>query len=225
MNNEKGIYERREGRWEARFKTGVNDNGRAIYRSVYAKTKDEVIAKRRAILGEDDPEDIAVNTRLNLLILGAGTHGHDVYEIAKEMHVFHKISFLDDNATGENIIGKCADVLKFKQQYLCAFIAIGDNAKRKKYAEILRDYRFLIPSIVSPAANVSSKAEIGEGVAILPQATVSEAKIGDFCILAQNSLVHGGAEVGQYSHIDSAGIVTKGKKVPEATKVEIREVY
>lgn len=69
MNNEKGIYERGEGRWEARFKTGVNDNGRAIYRSVYAKTKDEVVAKRRAILGEDDPEDIAVNTRLNLLIL------------------------------------------------------------------------------------------------------------------------------------------------------------
>ena len=49
---------------------------------------------------------------------------------------------------------------------------------------------------MSPAANVSSKAEIGEGVAILPQATFSEAKIGDFCILAQNSLVHGGAEVG-----------------------------
>jgi hypothetical protein len=183
------------------------------------------VAKRRAILGEDDPENIAANTKLNLLILGAGTHGHDVYEIAKAMHVFNKISFLDDKEIGEEIIGKCADVLKFKQQYPCAFIAIGDNCKRKKYAGILRDYRFLIPSIVSPTANISSQAEIGEGVAILPLATVSEAKIGDFCILAQNSLVQGGAEVGSFSHVDSAGIVTKGKKVPEETKVEIREVY
>ena len=64
-----------------------------------------------------------------------------------------------------------------------------------------------------------------KNVAILPQATVNEAKIGDFCIWAQNSLVHSGAEAGNYSHIDSDGIVTKGKKVPEATKVEIREVY
>ena len=81
------------------FKVGVDDKGRVVYRSVYAKTRDEVIAKRRAILGEDDPDDVAVNTKLNLLILGAGTHRHDVYEIAKEMHVFHKISFRDDNAT------------------------------------------------------------------------------------------------------------------------------
>lgn len=225
MNNEKGIYERREGRWEARFKTGVDDSGRAVYRSVYAKTKEDAIAKRKAILGEDDPENIEVNTRLNLLILGAGTHGHDVYEIAKDMHIFHKISFLDDNVTGDNIIGKCSDIIRFKAQYPCAFIAIGDNSIRKKLAEILREYRFLIPSIVSPTANISSKAEIGEGVAILPLATVSEAKIGDFCILSSNSLVNGGADIGNYSCVDSAGIVMKGKRVPEGTVVDIKEVY
>lgn len=224
MNNEKGIYERKEGRWEARFKVGIDDKGRAVYRSVYAKTKEEVIARRRAILGDEDPDHVLMNTRLNLLILGAGTHGHDVYEIAKEMRVFYKISFLDDNVTGENIIGKCSDILNYKQQYPCAFIAIGDNKKRKKLATMLRDYHFLIPSIVSPAANVSSKANIGEGVAILPQATVSEAKIGDFCILASNSLVNGGAEIGDFSHIDSAGIVTKGKKIPEETAVGVGEI-
>ena len=54
---------------------------------------------------------------------------------------------------------------------------------------------FLIPSIVSFVANVTSKANIGEGVTILPQATVCEAKSGDFCILASNSLVNGGREL------------------------------
>ena len=225
MNNEKGIYERKEGRWEARFKTGVDGNGKAVYRSVYAKTRDEVLAKRKAILGEEDPESLATNVRLNLLILGAGTHGHDVYEIAKSMHIFYKISFLDDNITGENIIGKCADILDFKKQYPCAFVAIGDNSKRKKYANILRDYRFLIPSLVSPAANISSKAEIGEGVAILPQATVSEAKICDFCILASNSVVNGGAELSEFSHVDSGGIITKGKKVPAEMNIGVGEIY
>jgi hypothetical protein len=111
VNNEKGIYERKEGRWEARFKVGIDENRGAVYRSVYAKSRDDIIEKRRAILGEDDPKSIEVNTRLNLLILGAGTHGHDVYEIAKSMHVFNKISFLDDNVTEENIIGKCSDII------------------------------------------------------------------------------------------------------------------
>lgn len=225
MSNEKGIYERKEGRWEARFKVGMDDKGRGVYRSVYAKTKEEVIARRRAILGDEDLENVLVNTRLNLLILGAGTHGHDVYEIAKSMHVFNKISFLDDNVQGENIIGTCADILDSKAQFPCAFIAIGDNKKRKKLATMLRDYRFLIPSIVSPAANVSSKASIGEGVAILPRATVSEAKIGDFCILASNSLVNGGAELASFSHVDSGGIVTKGKKVPEEMIISVGEIY
>lgn len=52
MNNIKGIY-KHANRWEARFKVGVDEKtGRAKYRSVYAQSRDEVIAKRNAILGE-----------------------------------------------------------------------------------------------------------------------------------------------------------------------------
>ena len=88
----KGIYKRNEGRWEARFRVGVNADGRARYRSVYAQTREEVIAKRQAA----EAEILAAKTRkrpteFNLLIIGAGTHGRDVYEIARSLHVFRKI--------------------------------------------------------------------------------------------------------------------------------------
>ena len=54
---------------------------KGIYKSVYAKTKEDVIEKKRLFLGEPiDSDDMS--TKMNLLILGAGTHGRDVYEIA-----------------------------------------------------------------------------------------------------------------------------------------------
>lgn len=55
----KGIYKRNEGRWEARFRVGVNADGRARYRSVYAQTREEVIAKRQAA----EAEILAAKTR------------------------------------------------------------------------------------------------------------------------------------------------------------------
>jgi len=39
------IYKRRDGRWEARFKDGLKPDGRARYRSVYAKSYTEVKSK------------------------------------------------------------------------------------------------------------------------------------------------------------------------------------
>lgn len=227
MERVKGIYYRKEGRWEARVKIGLDRDGHAVYRSVYAQSRDDVMKRRDELLGAKEYMLSAENTgnELNLLILGVGTHGRDVYEIAQSLHVFRKISFLDDNVEGEHIIGKCTDAVRLHSEYPCAFVAIGDNKKRRKYAKLLKEHHFLMPSIVSPAANISSKANIGEGVAILPQATVSEASIGDFCILSSNSLVNGAAVVGAFSHIESGGIVMKNRRVPEGTTVRSGEIY
>ena len=40
------IYQRKDGRWEARFITGHNENGKAVYRAVYAHSYKEVKEKR-----------------------------------------------------------------------------------------------------------------------------------------------------------------------------------
>lgn len=106
MNNIRGIY-KHANRWEARFKVGVDEKtGRAKYRSVYAQSCDEVIAKRNAILGElFEASKVAASRQMNLLILGAGMLGRDVYDIAALLRVFKRISFLDDAAVGEASIG------------------------------------------------------------------------------------------------------------------------
>lgn len=220
----KGVYKRKDNRWEARYKKGIDENGRAIYGAVYGTTKDEVIAKRLEIVGKQE-EIQNYPTELNLLILGAGSHGRNVREIAESFRIFRKISFLDDKAIGPDIIGTCKDAFKFRGEYGCAFVAIGDNKKRKKYANFLKERNFILPSIISPSATVSPSARIGEGVAILPQSTVGDAEIGDFCILASNSLVNIDARLGAFSHVDCGGIVLKNTVVPEGTWVKSGEIY
>lgn len=220
----KGVYKRKDGRWEARYIKGYTDTGRTQYGAVYGATREEAIAKRTELVGE--PETVQKNpTQLNLLILGAGSHGRNVKEIAESFRIFRKISFLDDKAVGADIIGTCRDAMKFRGEYGCAFVAIGDNKKRKKFAKLLKERNFILPSIISPSATVSPNARIGEGVAILPQSTVGDAEIGDFCILASNSLVNIDSTLGAFSHIDCGGIVIKNSKVPEGTWVKSGEIY
>lgn len=225
MDRIKGVYKRNDGRWEARYVKAISEKGRSIYGAVYGATKEEVIAKRLEIIGEEEKKIKKYPTELNLLILGAGSHGRNVKEIAESFRIFRKISFLDDKAEGSGIIGTCKDALKFRGEYGCAFVAIGDNKRRKKYANFLKERNFILPSIISPSATVSPNARIGEGVAILPQSTVGDAEIGDFCILASNSLVNIDAKLGAYSHVDCGGIVLKNAKVPEETWVKSGKIY
>lgn len=224
MSELKRVYKRADGRWEARYVKGIRSDGKKLYGATYGGTPEEACAKRTELVGDEEkPKEFP--TELNLLILGAGSHGRNIKEIAEGLHVFKKIHFLDDKVTGEDIIGKCKDAIKFRNEYVCAFVAIGDNKRRKKYATFLKERNFIIPCIISPAATISPRATIGEGVAILPQSTVGEAVIGDFCILASNSLVNIDAKVGRFSHIDCGGIVLKNDKVPDGTWVKSGKIY
>lgn len=116
-------------------------------------------------------------------------------------------------------------MFKFRDEYPLAFIAIDDNKIRQKYAELLREYHFLVPSIVSPAANISPGAVIGDGVVIPTMARVGEVQIGDFSIVASNGVVSSGASVGDFCHIDCGAIVQQRTRVRKGTWVRSGEIY
>ena len=70
----------------------------------------------------------------NLLILGAGGHGHVVAETARAMTdaegnpLYDKISFLDD--LKPEAIGKLGEMPLFKQEYQEVFPAVGNYEQR-----------------------------------------------------------------------------------------------
>lgn len=167
----------------------------------------------------------ATGKQMNLLILGAGSHGHAVYEIADRLGIFQKISFLDDNITGDGIVGRIEDVLDYRKEFPLCFVAIGNNERRKELAEKVTKAGFITPRLISPETSVARGAVIGQGTIVMPQATINAgAKIGDFCIIASNSLIGFNATVQSYAHCDCASVVMKDCTVSTLMTVESGEI-
>lgn len=163
--------------------------------------------------------------QLNLLILGAGSHGHSVLETAERLGVFGEIKFLDDYIRNEDVIGGFEDADHLVERFPCAFIAIGDNTIRKIWAEKLKSWGYMFPHLISPDTTVSKHVKIGEGTIVMAQATISASTIGNFVIVSPNALVSYGADVKDYVNLDSGSIVMKETVVPESTKVNSGSIY
>ena len=198
--------------------TGMS--AKALYRNY-----SEFIRADNSAIYRLEKQNIPQERKLNLLILGAGSHGHGVRETAEALGVFQKISFLDDAVEADDVVGKCTDYVRFLAEYPAAFAAFGDNTLRKKWVSALKDAGFIIPRLIHPHATISADAQIGDGTIVLAQATVNAmAKIGESCIIAQNSMIGFHATVGAFSHVNCGGIVMKNANVQEMSIVQSAEV-
>jgi len=198
--------------------TGVDKSQLYKYFGTYIKADTSAINR----IGADEK---TLHRQLNLLILGAGSHGHNVRETAERLRIFQKISFLDDVAVGNDIIGKCSDCASFLGEYSCAFVAIGNNERRKYYADMLRKCGFMLPTLIHPDTTVSKNAVIGEGTIIMAQATINAAVVGDCCIVASNALVSFGATLHDFTRLECGAMVMKESDVPELTTVPSGAIF
>lgn len=156
---------------------------------------------------------------MNLLIIGAGGHGHVVKETAKATKQFNRIAFIDDNSP--IAIGKCDDYLKLSNEYNTIFVAIGDNEMRKLWLEKVQESSFIIPTIIHPLAHVSPSAKIADGVIAFPFSVIhTNAEIQRGCIIGAGSVVDHDSVLGECSHINSGAIVSSHQTIPPLTKVE-----
>ena len=137
-----------------------------------------------------------------IMIIGAGGHGRVVADIAK-LNGYSDICFLDDKLENNfcKISGTISDFNKFKDDHVF-FVAIGNNAVRKKIIQKLFLYNIDLCSLIHPKAVISDSVKIGRGVAVMAGVVVnSNAHIGDGVILNTCSSVDHDCIVGDYSHI------------------------
>lgn len=197
MNTEK-VHLRADGRYEARYVKGRDAEGKLKYGSCYGATLEEAMAKRDAQMKTQ-----LRNKGLNLLILGAGSHGMDVYEIAKSLRIFSRINFLDDASDKPNVIGKWKDVDKYRDDYPVAFVAVGDEELRRTWTEKLTALGFAIPILIHPTAFVPESTEIGPGTVICARATLSSGvKLGRGCLVGTGSLVPRNTNIPDWGYYD-----------------------
>lgn len=198
MTKSDNIRLRADGRYEARYAKGRNAYGKISYGSCYGQTYEEAKEKR-----DLQVQRLLRNKGINLLILGAGSHGQDVFEIAKSLRVFSKINFLDDSSTHPAVIGQWKDVEKFLDDYPVAIVAVGDETVRKAWTEKISAMGFLIPTLVHPTAYVPDNTEIGPGVVICARATISSGvKLGRGCLVGTGAMVPRNAILPEWGYFD-----------------------
>ena len=205
MRTGENIRLRQDGRYEARYEKGRNAEGKIIYGYCYGQTYEEAEEKRNNMLASKFCE-----REMNLLILGAGSHGEEVCEIANSIRIFGKIRYLDDVKTGDEIIGKWSDATKLVNEYPIAIPAVGDRLLRRSTQKKLADMGFIVPVLIHPTAVVSAKATIGPGSVICASAIVDVgAKVGRGCIVSAGATVGRDAVLADWSFLNNGEVLIR----------------
>ena len=207
MRTGDNIRRRTDGRYEARYIQGRNESGRAVYGSCYGRTYEEAKEKRDKVLKARYVEQFEPRG-ISLLILGAGSHGHEVYEIANSLHVFDRIEMLDDD-TSKDALGQWEDAHRLRNEgFDAAIVAVGDEVIRKAWFSRLTEMGYVIPNLVHPTALISQNALIGTGSVVCARATVSSgAMVGKGCIISAGVTVGRDVNIADWTYIVEGGIV------------------
>lgn len=161
----------------------------------------------------------------NLLILGAGGHGHVVKEIAESMGIYDKIDFLDDDINSKETIGLCSDNRRYISQYKYAFPAFGNKKMRINYMKELKENGFVIPVLIHPSAFISTSASVHRGTVIGAHAIVNtNSVIEEGCIISVGAIVDHDTIIGCGCHIDCGAIVKSNSIIKDIDKIECGNV-
>ena len=101
------------------------------------------------------------------------------------------------------------------------FIAIGDNASRKREAE-KQAYGCFFPSLMHSSVRFSHTASIGEGTVLMAGVIVqANARIGKHCIINTGATIDHDCVIGDYAHIAPGAHLCGNVHIGEGTLVGV----
>lgn len=157
---------------------------------------------------------------MNLLILGAGSQGPVVKEIAEAIGIFNKIAFLDDDTNNRLAIDTCENYEKYVNEYPIAIPSFGDSLLREKWINKLENYGYILPNLIHPSATVSPSAILQTGVVVEAKSIISAgAVVMKGAIVSSGSVIEVLARVEEFSHVGAAVTVAKNAVVSKYMRV------
>ena len=161
----------------------------------------------------------------DLFIVGAGGFGREAVwtveriNAAAQQPLWNVVGFADDdpkkakgNFEGYPLLGSVAQASKDRPG-ASVFIAIGDNAIRRRLYAQLRGHDF--PALIDPSAQVSPTTEFKHGTFIAVEAVVSVGtEIGKFVIINARAGVGHDSKVGDFANI-APGVSLSGHTTVE----------
>jgi acetyltransferase EpsM len=157
----------------------------------------------------------------SVLIIGAGGHAQDVIDVACSAG-YSIAGFLDDNITGDFILGKVKDyrsiIDKYRNQDIGYVIGINNSKTREYIDEVLTEIGAKPITLVHSSAVIGHNVEIGLG-SVLGAGVVltSNVSIGRHVHMNTHASVNQGSTIGDYCTLSPGvkvcGDVTAGKSV------------
>lgn len=136
-----------------------------------------------------------------LIIIGAGGHSQDVLDVAVSAG-YSVVGYLDDNKTGDFILGTIDEYLKVVSQFRSYTIkyTIGINSSK-----IRKDLDIKLTAIgAEPATLIHTSAIIGHNV-----------RISSGAVLGPGSVVTSNAVIGRHVHLNTHASVNQGSVIGE----------
>ena len=142
----------------------------------------------------------------DIYILGAGTYGEAMFELATidgyNVKAFYEKDGISIGTTvmGVEVLLETEDIFVEGRKYI---VAIGNNKLRNKIMTKINDLGGITPTIVHPSAIISPSAKIGKGVYIQANAYIwTKVIISDFCIISP------GVVIAHHSNIGKACLIS-----------------
>jgi len=164
----------------------------------------------------------------NLIILGAGGFGREVYDLANYCHSgnsdFRIKGFLSDDPVDIESLGYppvLSTVGGYEIRENDLFIpAIGNVHDRKKVVEIILRKGGEFITLIHPAAVISPSARIGKGVAVKAFCVLaSDVVIGDYTFLQSSAIFGHDVHIGNFCQINSFSFFAGCVKVNDLVTV------
>ncbi|HEX4232633.1 MAG TPA: acetyltransferase [Bryobacteraceae bacterium] len=163
-----------------------------------------------------------MNNREQVVILGAGGHAKVIVEILESRDDVLLAGYLSVSGETGPLCGveRLGDDSKlpalFGQGVRSAFVAIGDNTRRKERTDALGRIGYRVINAISPHASISRYASLGVGVAAMPGAVVNAAAtLGDGVIVNTNASVDHDCVIGAFAHVGPGSALAAGVDVGE----------
>lgn len=161
----------------------------------------------------------------DLIILGAGGMGRQVYFFAKSCTGYQKEytikGFLDDNPhamdgfdTFPPLLGTISDYQIQKNDVF--FNSIGDvKAKKICINKILKRGGEFI-TLIHPTATISEGSKVGKGCMFSVRSGMGvESEVGDFCLVQDNAIIGHNVYVGNFARIDCNVVLIAGVSIED----------
>ena len=161
-----------------------------------------------------------------IILIGAGGHARSCIDVIESHNKYEIMGLVDKDkkSSYENlypVIGTDLDLEKLRKDCDKALIAIGQiksPINRIKLYEKLKGLNFILPSIVSPKAYVSKRAEIGEGTIVMHGSVINaNVKVGNNCIVNNKALIEHDSLVGDNCHIATGAIINGNVSIGSGT--------